>query len=622
MDIHIGLMGPIAVTSRGEDVTPTQPKLRQLLALLALEDGAAVSSDVIARELWSAAPSPRNGRIVQTYVSQLRGLLSGGQCSQPARIRNVPRVGYHLTLDDQTTCDVERVQNLSALAGTRLAESDKEGAVGLFEEALGLCRGMPLGGVPVGPVLSRRRKRLEALRMSCFEQTLRIHIELGRPELALAYYERVVAEDVHHEPLYALLVTALGATGRMSSAVDLFHDVRRDVVARTGMEPGEMLQQAFLAVVQSSGGGRTPDRAAPPGRRPAGRPAGPAPAQLPFAPTAFVGFAAELAAARGVLARRGGPAGGSALMVVGGPGSGKSTFCTQLAHQVRGRYPGGQLYADLRTRNVADTLREFIVAMGGDSQSLPGSLVERSRMFRRMTAQLPLLVVLDNVVDVGDVCWLQPGCEQGSMILACRRRCWADFVTGTVELREATSDELMAMLVSRIGADTVAREPAAARSVVALAFGLPVAIMALTTLLRSRPHWTLQRLVDRLTGEMGSRIELALGYEQLAAIVESTLDLMPSSTREVLLRVCQTDGCDRPFSTATFAEMAGLRMEDAEQAIEDAVAVRIADPVAGSGNPRLYSLNILYRAATLEWYRRWQSTRTAAPTGDPAVTHS
>ncbi len=608
MDYHIGLMGPIVVTSRGEDVTPSQPKLRQLLALLALQDGAAVGTDVIARELWTATPPPNHAHIVQTYVSQLRGVIGGGRSGQPGRIRNVHRVGYHLVLDEHTTSDVDRMQHMAQLSAARLTDGDKEGALAGIEQAHRICRGQPLSGVPLGPMLVRRRKRLEALRIACFEQTLRLNIEIGRPEIAHTYYERVVAEDAKHETLYALLLTALGLTGRMSSAVDLYHDVRRDIVARTGMEPGQILQKAFLTVVQNSGE-HAPDRSVA-RRFPSGRPTGPAPAQLPFAPSTFVGFAAELAAARGVLTRPGGPAGGSVLMVVGGPGSGKTTFGTQLAHQVRGRYPGGQLHVDLSGSSVADTLRDFIVAVGGNADALPGTVVERSRLFRRMTAQQPLLVVIDNVIDVDDVRWLQPGSDEGSMILACRRRSWADFVTGTVELREASTDELMAMLVSRIGADVVAREPAAARSVVALAFGLPVAITSLTTLLRSRPHWTLQRLVDRLTGDMGSRIELALGSDQLTSIVESTLGLVPSSTREALLQACQAQGCSKPFTTAILAEVTGLRIEDAEQVIEDAVAVRIADPIVGGDQHGFYALNVLYRAAALEWYRRWQSRRT------------
>jgi DNA-binding response OmpR family regulator len=64
------------------------------LALLALESCQGVSSEVIARELWNVAWSPCNARIVQTYVSQLRGLLAGVEgCPQTAVIRNVSRVG-------------------------------------------------------------------------------------------------------------------------------------------------------------------------------------------------------------------------------------------------------------------------------------------------------------------------------------------------------------------------------------------------------------------------------------------------------------------------------------------------------------------------------------------------
>jgi len=56
-----------------------------------------------------------------------------------------------------------------------------------------------------------------------------------------------------------------------------------------------------------------------------------------------------------------------------------------------------------------------------------------------------------------------------------------------VELRATTDDELVAMLVTRIGRARVEREPEAARSVVGLAFGLPIAITAMAALLRSRP---------------------------------------------------------------------------------------------------------------------------------------
>jgi DNA-binding SARP family transcriptional activator/RecA/RadA recombinase len=622
--VFIGLLGPLVAMTGDLDVTPTQPKLRQLLALLALESGTEVGSEVIARELWNTASSPRNARIVQTYVSQLRGLLAGGEdCPQTAVIRNVSRVGYHLALDDRTTCDVDRAHRLLDAGGQRLDAGDRDGALASFEEALGLCRGGSLGGVPQGAVLRHARKRLETLRLRCFERTMRLQLELGRPELVLAQQERVVAEDLRNETLYAPLITALGATGQTSEAVELFHDVRRDTVARTGMEPGDLLQKAFLDVVQSRGNGLPAPAARPqptPPRPSAPAPVQPpAPAQLPFEPPVFVGYAEELVAARKALTAPGRPRGGSVVTVVGGPGSGKTTFCTQLAHLVRDRYPGGQLHANMADRSTAEILPEFIAAVGVEGHALPGSLVERSRLFRRLTMRRPVLVLLDDVVDLADAAWLQPGCPQGSMILACRRRMWSEFVTGTVELREARDDELMAMLVARIGTEAVIREPEAARSVIKLAFGLPVAITSLTFLLRSRPHWSLHRLVERLTGDVGSRIEFALGTEQLTDIVETTLALVPAGSREALLRLCVDAGHTGPFSPAALAEVAGLRIEDAEQVIEDAVAIRIANPVVGAGCHGQYTLNALYRAAASEWCRRRPSSRSAG--SDIVVTY-
>jgi hypothetical protein len=86
---------------------------------------------------------------------------------------------------------------------------------------------------------------------------------------------------VRHEPLYAHLLTALASTGRSSTAVELFHEVRRDIVAHTEMEPGEMLQQAFLAVVQNAGGPAPNARPRPSSRSRRGRSSGSLPSSRP-----------------------------------------------------------------------------------------------------------------------------------------------------------------------------------------------------------------------------------------------------------------------------------------------------------------------------------------------------
>ncbi|MGW1966573.1 AfsR/SARP family transcriptional regulator [Streptomyces sp. NPDC001935] len=74
MDIDV--LGTLAVRYNGVSITPTAPKPRQVLALLALRVGQVVPVGVLAEELWGARP-PRSARAtLQTYILQLRELIS------------------------------------------------------------------------------------------------------------------------------------------------------------------------------------------------------------------------------------------------------------------------------------------------------------------------------------------------------------------------------------------------------------------------------------------------------------------------------------------------------------------------------------------------------------------
>ncbi len=577
--VEIRLLGPIAVLVDGVDVTPSQPKLRQLVGLLAFTAGAVVPHDAIARELWDGPGSPRRTRIVQTYVSQLRSLLCVG--AGPEMIEHVPQVGYRLT--ELGRCDVHEVDRLR-----RLATTDPERSVDALEEAVGLCRGPALSDVPTGPVLAQRRRHLDLLARTCLEQLVDLHTERGDPAAVLTHYQRIVVEGMRSDHLHARLIAALGAIGRADDAVRLFHEVRQDAVDRTGLEPGDAVQQAYLAVLHQA--------AAP------AQPA--APAQLPLPPATFIGFGPELASARAALGRAGEPGRGPVLAVVGGPGAGKTAFCTQLANQVAHLYPGGQLHTDLAAHTPAEALAGFLRAVAGDRAELPEHPTERVRLFRRLTSARPVLVLVDNVVDVDRVTALQPGSPAGAMILACRRRSWADTVTDTVELRAADDRELTAMLAARVGAERLARDPEAARMLVKFCCGLPVAGAAMGALLGSRPHWTPAQLVERLTDGTGDPIELVLGVDELVAAVERTLGMLPETYRTTLLQLTRRGAGIDPCSAARLAETAGVRVAEAEEMLEEAVALRLADPTTGADGEHHYQVHPLYRLAAAEWRRR------------------
>ncbi|MER7351383.1 winged helix-turn-helix domain-containing protein, partial [Streptomyces aurantiacus] len=73
MDIDV--LGALAVRENGISITPTAPKPRQVLALLALNADRVVPVSALSEELWGASP-PRSARTtLQTYVLQLRELI-------------------------------------------------------------------------------------------------------------------------------------------------------------------------------------------------------------------------------------------------------------------------------------------------------------------------------------------------------------------------------------------------------------------------------------------------------------------------------------------------------------------------------------------------------------------
>jgi len=73
--MEIEVLGALAVRENGVSITPTAPKPRQVLALLALHADRVVPVTAIVKELWGDRP-PRSARTtVQTYVLHLRELI-------------------------------------------------------------------------------------------------------------------------------------------------------------------------------------------------------------------------------------------------------------------------------------------------------------------------------------------------------------------------------------------------------------------------------------------------------------------------------------------------------------------------------------------------------------------
>ncbi|MFF7259138.1 tetratricopeptide repeat protein [Streptomyces sp. NPDC008159] len=228
-------------------------------------------------------------------------------------------------------------------------------------------------------------------------------------------------------------------------------------------------------------------------------PATPVPRQLPPAVPHFTDRESDLAALERLTPRRTG------LVVVTGPaGVGKTCLVTQWLRRIGGDFPDGQLYADLRGHDLTDAaapgeiLGRFLRALYPGP--VPADTAEQSALWRSVTSGLRLAVLLDNACTAAQARPLLPGSDRGLVVVTGRRRLTGLGIDGaafhTVDVMPPDAAE--ELLIRGIGRERVADDPAAARAVVTLCAGLPLAVCVAAARLASRPRQPLRALAEAL----------------------------------------------------------------------------------------------------------------------------
>lgn len=618
--ITLGLLGPLLLMRGERVVTPSAPKLRQVLSLLAVQANSVTRVDQLVEELWEESPPQSALTTVQTYIYQLRKLLklddkpaayrsSGGP--SPALLSHPG--GYVLQLPDLESIDANQFEQLARRGRQELLGAHVESAAEVFRTALALWRGGFLEGVATGPLLYSHSTRLEELRRTVLALRIEADLQLGRHQEIIGELTSLVNAEPTREDFSAKLMIALYRSGRRADALGVYQRIRAALVDELGLDPAAELRRLHQLMLEADPELDLPgDPTAPvtEGRvviSPA-RPGRPAPAQLPAEVVDFVGRQAELDAFSHALT---GPdiQGLRVVNVVGRPGIGKSAFVARAGRAVRERFPDGQLHVDLtggdgRPMPVRQVLVGMLKAIGADEADVPHNVAEAALMFRSWTADRRLLVVLDKAVTADSLRHLVPSGSGCALVVLSRVP--VDALAGALRLRlpVLTVAESVRLLANIVGEQRVSRELDAAENLAELTDRLPLALRAVGAKLAGRPGWHLSRMVVRMADERNRLNELSYGGFDVFGQLAEAYQTLTARQRWVFRRLASTDG----LTAGELAERASLGGPAVLGVLDELVDADLVEE--GDGEEPRYSVPALVRLVGLSgmlgssWWRR------------------
>ena len=330
----------------------------------------------------------------------------------------------------------------------------------------------------------------------------------------------------------------------------------------------------------------------------AGSPGTPArsarPAELPAPSAGFAGRGEDLAAVGRVLDR-----GCRVLVVVGPPGVGKSSLALRVAHERRGRFADGQLFAVLRGAHPDPVppeavLTRFLGALGVPDDERRGSVDDLAARFRTAVANRKVLILLDDARDAAQVRPLLPG-GTGCLALVTSRRLIVELPGSEIHpLGGLDEADGVALLASVVGSERIGADPDAAARIVRLCGGLPLAVRIAGSRLRARPAWTVAHLADSLADEHSRLDELRLGNVAVRSTFATSYRELSTVDQLVFRRAGSHPG--RVFTAGAAAALAGLARPAVVAALERLVDTHLVETPA----PDRYWLHDLLRLFATE----------------------
>jgi DNA-binding SARP family transcriptional activator len=593
----IGPKGPVGIASLRQ---------RIILTLLLLEANRVVSVDRLIEAVWGDNPPSTARGQIHICISMVRRALE--QAGIAPVVETDPS-GYLCRIDDDAV-DVLAFHRLvregrQALEEKRLVEADR-----LLVAALDVWDGgAPMTGL--SRTMDAISVRLVEQRVSALEVWADVRLQLGGHDHLVEQLAAAVDEFPLRERLRSKLMLALYQAGRQAEALDVYREGRSLLVEELGVEPGPELQVAEHAIltgqetlVRPAGGAGTEiARSEHDARRPQARVA----RTLPGDVADFTGHAAVLEDLQRCL--RPHPAGlersgVSVIMLYGRSGVGKTTIAVHAAHRHSADFPDGQLYLNLHDPSgepVAPytALHRLLRAVGVPADTIASDLEGRAEMFRQYVSDRRLLIVLDDAHDEQQISPLLPGTSSSSVIVT-SQLCLAGIPGAHRRRVEPLAEpEALIMLARFLDADRVRDEKPAARQLVRLCTGLPLAIRVAAARLVTRPHWTIRGFVDRLSDESRRLTELNHRDLGVRAGLDRSYGKLPTTAQRLFRHLGLLGGAT--FGSWLAGPLLGTEYLAGEEVLETLVDANLVEVErTRAGNRLVYRLHDLAQAYARE----------------------
>lgn len=570
--MEFGVLGGLQVRAEdGAEVALVGARQQRALAGLLLSADRVLTADRLIALIWDESPPPSAAHQVHKVISALRQRLPGG-----AAVITTVGPAYRLVLTGHRI-DVQEFERLLGVARVAADRGDLHAAATLVAQALRWRRGRALADIE-GQEIRNAARQLDERVARAAEWCADLQIRTGRSAAALALLTELASNDPSRESVARLQMIALYETGNSAQALEVFGRLKSHLADDLGIDPSPALRETYQQILREQPIVRIADPVELPGRRTF------RPHTLPRDLADFVGRTDET---RHLLAILSAEDRTHPLICLSGMGGiGKTALAIRLATLADGKYPDGVLYLDLQgftpgaqSLSTTDALARLLQSLEPDRVPLPDTSSALVGLWRSVTADRAILVLLDNVPDSNAVRSLLPA-SRSSAVICTSRRVLTDLDGAVpVALDSPLPDECLLLLDQIIGS-RVREDPADALDLVTLCGALPLALRMMATRLAQRPQWPLRYVLDRLRDERRRLTELAAGTASVSASLSLSYNAMTRAERRALRLIGQLLPAE--FDEWAAAATLGLDSIEASRLLDGLVDTSLlSEPHAG-----------------------------------------